>query len=69
MRKYGTVNGINISVELKDAFEVFAVRKSQLNGESRKLGLKFVCRAHFEKSPVFGQFWPKIEHFWPNFAF
>ena len=58
MKKGLTVKGINISVKLKDAFEVFAVLISKLNAKSRKLGLEFVCRAHFEKSQVlaiFGQ--------------
>ena len=57
-----TVNGINISVSLKNPFEVFAVAIPKLNAESRKLGLEFVCRAHFEKSPVFGHF-GQILHF------
>ena len=52
-----TVNGSNISVSLKEAFEVFAVPIPKLNAESRKFGLEFVCQAHLEKSPVFGHFW------------
>ena len=53
--KPATVKCINISIKLKEAFELFAVAIFKLNAGSRKLGLEFVCRAHVEKSQVFGQ--------------
>ena len=55
-----TENGINISVKLKDKFEILQFK---LNAKSRKLGLEFICRAHFMKHPAFGHFWPKLDHF------
>ena len=50
-----TEKSIKISVKLKDAFDA----------QSRKHGLKFVCRAHLEKSLVYGHLWPNIDRFWP----
>ena len=58
-----------ISVKLKNAFEVLVVFIFKLNGESRKFGLELICRTHFEKSPVFGHFWPNFHHFWPLLTF
>ena len=51
-----TVKGINISVKLKDPFEVFAFPISKWNAESRKLGMEFVYQAGpiLRKSLIFG---------------